>query len=136
MGKMNRFILCFIIVSVGFVSYAQNNVKVDVDERINQEMRMKNAQIDTNKMEGFRIQIYFGSDMRESIAAMSSFKAKYPDYNRQVYQLYQQPTWKIRVGNFYREIDAQKLLHELREFFPDAFVVKDEISLPPLPSID
>ena len=56
-----------------------------------------------------------------------------PEYAGQVYKLYQRPSWKIRVGNFYREIDAQELLQAVREFFPEAFVVSDKIELPDLP---
>ncbi len=133
MVKMPRIIYPLFILLFGLLSHAQSNIEIIIDEGINEELRMKNAGIDTTKMEGFRIQIFFGSDMRESQAAMSSFRARFPEYRTQVYQLYQQPAWKIRVGNFYREIDAQELLADLRRYYPDAFVVKDEIELPPLP---
>ena len=126
MVKMHRALLIMMLLAIGLMGYSQSNVEVIIDERINEELRMKNAAIDTNKMDGFRIQIFFGSDMRGSQAAMSSFKARYPEFRTQVYQLYQQPTWKIRVGNFYREIDAQELLADLRMYYPDAFVVRDE----------
>ncbi len=132
MEKMLKsgFILALLLCSQFIL--AQSNVELNVDERINQELRMKNAQIDTTKMPGFRIQIFFGSDMRSAQAAMGSFQARFPEYASQVYQLYQQPSWKVRVGNFYREIEAQELLAALRDYFPDAFVVKDDIELPPL----
>ncbi|MFY0643213.1 MAG: SPOR domain-containing protein [Bacteroidia bacterium] len=133
MLKLFSFImLCLISGNI----YAQGKVEIKIDERINEELRKKNASVDTTKMAGFRIQIFFGSDMRESQAAMGSFRARFPEYATQVYHLYQQPTWKVRVGNFYREIDAQELLSELRVYYPDAFVVKDEIELPPLPSVE
>lgn len=131
MAKTLKYSLIVLLSLIQHFAFSQN-VEINVDERLNQELRMKNAKVDTTKMEGFRIQIFFGSDMRTAQAAMSSFKAKYPDYASQVYQLYQQPTWKVRVGNYYREIDAQELLQALREHFPGAFVVRDEIELPPL----
>lgn len=134
MAKKLKLIITLAIVSLSNLAWSQSNVEVKVDERINEELRMKNAKIDTNALQGYRIQIFFGSDMKEAQAAMSSFRAKFPEYAKQVYQLYQQPSWKVRVGNFYREIEAQELLAKLREYYPDAFVVKDKIKLPPLPS--
>lgn len=134
--KMRRYLLSILILNFSLVVLAQTNVEVKVDERINEELRMKDAKVDTNALPGYRIQIFFGSNMRDAQAAMGSFRAKYPDYSSQVYQLYQQPSWKVRVGNFYREIEAQDLLNQVRKDFPDAFVVKDKIKLPPLPPVD
>lgn len=119
-----------------FTVQASAQVDVTIDERINEELRMKNAAVDTNRIKGYRVQIFFGSDMQSAEAAMSAFKAKFPEYANQVYRLYQQPSWKVRIGDFYREIEAQKLLNEVRKLYPDAFVVQDYIELPPLPTKD
>ncbi|MBT8326668.1 MAG: SPOR domain-containing protein, partial [Bacteroidia bacterium] len=65
-------------------------------------------------------------------ASKTKFRSSFPEYANRTYSLYQQPYWKIRVGDFYREIDAQKLLAEVRVKFPNAFVVRDYIKRPKL----
>ena len=133
MVRMPKAILIILMLLGSHQLFAQGVVELEVDERIMEELRMKNASVDTNKLQGYRIQIFFGSDMRQAQAAMGTFRARYPQYSDQVYQLYQQPSWKVRVGNFYREIEAQALLQDLLLHYPGAFVVRDEIELPPLP---
>ncbi len=130
MVKKLRILILFVILGVGASSQAQ--VTVDVPEQVNVELRMKNASIDTTKVSGYRIQIAFNSDMSKANKAKTKFQINFPDYSTRAYLLYQQPYWKLRVGDFYREIDAQKLLAEVREHFPDAFVVKDYVQRPKL----
>ncbi len=121
------------LVLVSFIGYQANaQVSIDIDESINQELRMKNARIDSSKISGYRIQIAFSSNMSQANAARSKFVSAFPEYSDRAYSLYQQPYWKVRVGDFYREIDAQKLLAEVREKFPNAFVVSDYVKRPKL----
>ena len=112
------------------VSSAQ--VSLDVPEQINEEVRMKNASIDSTRIPGYRIQIAFSNNMNTVKTARSKFVQTFPECSAEAYLLYQQPYWKLRVGDYYREIDAQKDLAKIREKFPKAFVVKDHIQRPPL----
>lgn len=126
MAKKLKLIL--FISGVFCLSYnSQAQVTLKIDETINEELRMKNARIDTTKVSGFRIQIAFSQNGSEAKNIMASFQNKFIE---EAYLLYQSPYWKVRVGNFYREIDAQKLLDEVRVYFPDAFMVKDNIHRP------
>ena len=78
------------------------------------------------KHDGYRIQLVFGS--RETVAeARSKYLAKY-DYSD--YQDYLPPNFRLRVGDFMNRIQAEKALRELREDFPDCYVVKDKIEVP------
>ena len=125
-------LLCFLTILLGTVQFSEAQVTVEIDERIEEQLRMKNAAIDTNRISGFRIQIAFSSNMSNAERSKSKFANKFPDISNRAYMLYQQPYWKVRVGDFKREIDAQKLLQELRVYFPDAFVVRDYIKRPML----
>ncbi len=128
MVKTRNTILFLVGMCIYCASSAQ--VTVHIDETINEQLRTKNAAIDTSKRVGFRIQIAFSTDQSNVNSTESEFKNTFPEYKDIVYSLYQQPYWKIRVGNFYREIDAQKMLQEVREHFPNSFVVKDNIQRP------
>jgi hypothetical protein len=108
-------------------SYGQvtlvNNLKID------QQLIIKNASVDTTKISGFRIQLAFNTDR----SFVENIKIKYTNYypeSKETYTIYQQPYWKLRVGNFYREIDALATLKQIREFFPNAFIVPDNIKRP------
>jgi hypothetical protein len=127
MAKILKIAFLF-FTCIGFYSQTNAQVTIKIDETINEQLRLKNARIDTTRISGYRIQIAFNSNMTEASKSKSSFDSKFPEYGS--YLLYQQPYWKVRVGNFYREIEAQKLLDEVRVYFPDAFVVKDNIHRP------
>jgi hypothetical protein len=132
MDKKLKLILSFIVL-FQFSAFAQKG-KVEIIEtpeiKIENERRI-NA-VDTAQIQGFRIQIYFGSDMYKADEQRNKFIAEHPEYAQQVYRKYERPYWKIRVGNFYREIDAQNLLLVLEKDFDSVFIVKDNIELPPL----
>lgn len=128
-AMVNQFkIILFVFGFIGISQVSLAQVTLKIDETINEELRMKNAKIDTTKVSGYRIQIAFSSNMSEASGGKNSFDSKFPKVGS--YLLYQQPYWKVRVGNFYREIDAQKLLDEIRIYFPDAFIVRDNIHRP------
>jgi len=123
-------VLLFFILGFELGGYAQVTIKID--ESINQQLRIKNARIDSTKLSGYRIQIAFNSDRSKAMSAKSKFINRFPEYSSRAYDLYQQPYWKVRVGDLYRQVDAQSLLKEIRVSFPDAFVVRDFIRRPKL----
>ena len=127
-NAMVKHLKIILIITCAFVySQSKAQVTLKIDETINEQLRIKNARIDTTKVSGFRIQIAFSQDGSEAKNIMASFQNKFTE---EAYLLYQSPYWKVRVGDFYREIEAQKLLEEVRSYFPDAFVVKDYIRRP------
>ncbi len=121
------------LVFFQFPTWAQQG-KIEIIEtpeiRIENEKRIE--AVDTTQIQGFRIQIYFGSDMYKADEQRNKFILEHPEYAEQVYRKYERPYWKIRVGNFYREIDAQNLLMILEKDFDSVFIVKDNLELPPL----
>lgn len=130
MVKKVKYTLLLCISMMAYTSYSQ--VVIEIDEAINEQLRMKNARIDTSKVDGYRIQISSDEDRGLVKSEEVKFNQEFATYNLKSYSLYQQPYWKIRVGDFYREIDAQELLQIIRISFPNAFVVKDYISRPVL----
>lgn len=108
------------------------NSKQDPDlvELVNLHIR-KNQQGGT--MPGFRIEIFFSSELNARLKAQSiknEFLAAYPDYN--VYITYISPDFKVRIGNFRTKNEALKVVNEIKIQFPKAFVVPDLIELPKL----
>ena len=130
MVKKVKYTLLVCLSLFACMSYGQVTIKID--ETINEQLRIKNASIDTTKITGYRIQIAFFTDRNQARLSENKFTVEFADYNVKTYSLYQQPYWTIRVGDYYHEIDAQQLLVDVRRIFPEAIVVKDYISRPPL----
>lgn len=80
---------------------------------------------------GYRVQIYFDSGNQSKKKAndvKTQFLAKKLDVP--CYLVYQAPNFKVRVGDFRSRYEAYKLYREIRNDFPSAYIVKDEISFP------
>jgi|GEM_PF-459201 len=125
-----RLIVLAIFTSVATLSLAQGEVKVKADPRLESELQKELDRNDSTDIKGYRIQIYFGNNRNDAEKLERKFKNLYPAYKKESYLQYYQPYWRVRVGNFYRIIDAQKLLHELTDDFENVLLVKDNIELP------
>jgi len=84
--------------------------------------------VDHKKNFGYRIQLFSGNSRWEAQKVKTDFLAKYTD-QKSPYLIYQQPNFKIRVGNYRDRLEANKFLEIYKVNFPSAFIVKDEIEL-------
>ncbi|WP_026897111.1 SPOR domain-containing protein [Daejeonella oryzae] len=76
---------------------------------------------------GFRVQIYSGNDRKEAYAEQTKFKVLYPAVG--AYISYEQPNYKIRVGDFRTRIEAEKFLNKLRPYYQSVFIFSERIYL-------
>ena len=76
---------------------------------------------------GFRIQLVFGN--RNTVNnAKSTF---YQNFNEiPLYESYLAPNFRLRVGDFITRLQAESELHKIREVFPSAYIVNDQINIP------
>ena len=79
-------------------------------------------------MPGFRVQVYYGSQRSKATETRTDVLKKFSSVP--AYIIYQQPNFKLRLGDFKTRIEAMKLLDEVRHDYPQAFIVKDEVKLP------
>lgn len=79
-------------------------------------------------MSGFRIQIYFGSERMKAQELKSQFNNDYPLIP--AYLIYQQPNFKVRVGDFKSRLEAVGFLRKIENDFTTTFIVPDEVKLP------
>ncbi len=85
----------------------------------------------TVRNNGFRIQIMNTRDVREA----ESYKRSFDDWASNVfpanfvftYVLYKQPFYRVHVGDFRSRNKAQEFANRVKERFPDAWVVIDQI---------
>ena len=103
--------------SVGTDYYEKPGLKVIERKFIEEHSRSKT-------MSGFRVQVFFGS-REEALRLKGEFLQLYPD--QKAFVSYQAPNFKLRVGNFRNQLDAEKFLHAIKEEFPSAYVVNDKV---------
>lgn len=113
---------------------SDNNIRFQQDDAIH-NLVLKH--IAKNKkdpgIEGYRIRIYsdLGTHARdESENVKAEFYEKFPEIP--VYREYDDPYYKVYVGDFRSKIEAIKSLKKIRKRYPSAFVVPDEINFPEL----
>jgi hypothetical protein len=108
-----------------------STVVITREERFDELVRKQKDQNMANQhMPGFRIQVYFGSIRQKASEVKLDFSSRFPEVP--VYLTYQQPNFKVRIGDYRSRIEAQKFLKDLEGLYPTSFIVPDEVKFPPL----
>jgi hypothetical protein len=79
---------------------------------------------------GFRIQIFSGSDRKTAYHVQSKFQNKFPDTH--TYLSYRDPNFKVKVGDFRSRLEAEKMVEEMKPAFGGLFIISEKINLPKL----
>lgn len=88
------------------------------------------------RLAGYRVQVFSDNNVRTAKAEAASkqrvISARFPQY--QTYVRYTSPYWRLKVGDFRTQQEANAAAEELRKAFPayskEIRVVRDRISLP------
>lgn len=81
----------------------------------------------TDKIPGFRIQVAssnsrFAIDEERELAKKELKRFK-------IHVIYDQPYYKLRLGDYKTRLEAMKYLQEILDVFSSAYIVKDEIKV-------
>lgn len=108
-----------------------------IDPTEEEEDRTEEATRPTGgRLAGYRVQVFSDNNVRTAKAEASSkqrvISARFPQY--QTYVRYNSPYWRLKVGDFRTQQEANAAAEELRKAFPayskEIRVVRDRISLP------
>ena len=97
---------------------------VAIDQKIN-EITKRNSSSRT--AQGFTIQVYSGTSREEASDAKSQVYKILPQSRPET--KYEQPIYRVRVGEFMDRLEAQNVYAELQEEFPQAIVIPSRIKL-------
>jgi SPOR domain len=82
---------------------------------------------------GFRIQVINSTDRRKVFAMKTRIYQEFPELKP--YLMYQAPNYKLKVGNFRTQEEAEDYQKQLSRLFPKGlYVIRDVIDIAPLPS--
>lgn len=118
------FLLVSAYLSAQTDSSSTNTVKVIKDSRIDDMVQTyKSSYILT----GYRIQIFSDNKKQPARDEKARFLSSFNSVK--AHEVYQQPFFKIRVGDFRTKLEAYKFQKEIMAQFPNSFIVKDEIEI-------
>jgi hypothetical protein len=122
-------------VQANRLSFASKPGKVVVhkDEHlttIEEFVRSGEGTVDGVKIDGYRVLIFFDMSKTTAEQQKALFITMYPEHK--AYVDYMAPNYRVRVGNFRTELEAEKLKQEILTTFPTSIVIADKIQLPDL----
>jgi len=134
-GKISLVTGCCFFIALLFtqVTNAQTRGKLEVvkDPRID-TLAAKRVELnkligaDATSANGYRVQIYTGSDRKEAYDTQAKFREQFPDIH--TYIIYSEPNFKVRAGDFRTRLDAEKLEEELKKWFTGMFIISEKIN--------
>lgn len=89
-----------------------------------------NLQVAQKAVNGYRIVIFMSNSQsarRDAVAAQENFSLLFPQ--EQSYLSYENPYFKVAVGNCTSQEEAIILLGRLRSSFPKAFIMRENINM-------
>ena len=107
--------------------------KISSNDHINNGLEKKLSQIryinsDIDKVMGYRILIYSGNNINKAQSEQSDVRIALSGTGYAATLDYEPPNYIVKVGEFISKLKAHKLLTDLKEDFPSAILVKEEIS--------
>ncbi len=132
MRKSIAICLSLFLAAQGF---AQRNLEAGSSVSIYSDFNLRfllNAHADKNKNaiydQGYRIHIMSSINREEVYSEKGKMLASFIDVP--FYIIYDQPYYKLRMGDYITKLEAIKQFNELIKVYPTSYIVKDEIRLP------
>ncbi len=108
----------------------------ETDDAVDEEEQARAVRTKSGKTVGYRVQIYADNNVRSAKAEARqrerALGQAFPAYD--TYVTYASPYWRLRVGDFRSQYDAEKAAAEIRKAFPryarEVRVVRDRINSP------
>ncbi len=131
---MKKVILLMSLCASFFSTVGQGKVEIFADSQLYEVVKIRyerkkaaDAKHDTLQVQGYRVQVYFSNDRKKAYAMKDKVVKLHPEYSNEVYVVYQSPNYKVRVGNYIKELEAKPLERLLAKSFENVFIVRDKV---------
>ncbi|HMC00633.1 MAG TPA: SPOR domain-containing protein [Flavobacteriaceae bacterium] len=112
---------CFLATSNAIIAQ-QGNVSINQDKDIEKLLAIKkqmNSSEDTS--DRYKIQVYSGN-INDAETAKSKVMTSYGNWKTSL--IFQTPNYKVWVGSFRTQLEADRALLKIKDKFPSAFILK------------
>ena len=114
--------LCVFLVLFSFSNtHSQVNISKNIQSLVDTSIFISKKQ----GVNGFKIQIYMGSDREEAEKIRKTFIKHYPRVK--IEYKHEAPYYKIRVGKYYSKRKAYRYLKKIRKKFRNSYLVNVKI---------
>ena len=121
---MRKIIIFFTIISLSYTTLIGQNGNIEINQSNKLDSIIKLKRELNSKIQNLRIQIFSGDrDNAEQI--IKEFIEIFNDTTADV--IYETPNYKVWVGNYYTQLEADKRLLEIRKKFRSAFIFRPEL---------
>lgn len=107
-----------------YLSEGLTNENERIDKAIGEIAAYNATQTDAP---GFRIQVFSGNSRGEFESAKGYLLQHFPEL--EIYESYSQPTYRIKVGDFLRRMDAEQYYSSLRSRFSSSKIMMETVNL-------
>ena len=120
---MRKIIIFFMIISLSSTTlFGQNgSIKINQSNKLDSIIKLKKEL--NSKIQNLRIQIYSG-DRENAEQIIQEFNEIFNDTTADI--IYETPNYKVWVGNYYTQLEADKRIIEIRKKFRSAFIFRPE----------
>lgn len=117
-----------ILFPIALFAQTGNTVEVSQSAEIAQLMNLYRAYNKKNDLaDGYRLQIMFSNGRNEAYNAKSKLYKQFP--RESCYVIYEQPYYKLRVGDYTNRFEATDMLNQMLSTYTGAFIVKDKVKI-------
>ena len=121
---MRKIIIFFTIISLSHTTLIGQNGNIEINQSNKLDSIIKLKKELNSKIQNLRIQIFNGDrDNAEQI--IKEFIEIFNDTTADI--MYETPNYKVWVGNYYTQLEADKRLLEIRKKFRSAFIFRPEL---------
>jgi hypothetical protein len=103
---------------------ARHAINEDLDNVLDSINRIYLSQ---KYIDGFTIQVYSGLDREAALDARKQLTTVLPELASEIQ--YSQPNFRVRAGNYFNRLDAQKDFVSIKRYFPNAIITPSRIAL-------
>lgn len=135
--KLIRYLFIIVLSLSARRLVAADTLVIKKDARLD-ILSQKQAQINkrtslmtsTGLFKGYRIQVISTPSREKAQQLKTEMMSRFPEHKS--YLLFQSPNFKVRIGNFLKREDAEKIRNQLNRLLPSGvYVVEDAIEYTP-----
>jgi len=122
MGKL-KIIFIILLANINSLSGQNGNAIINKSDKLDSIIKLKKEL--NSKIQNLRIQIYNG-DRTNAELIIKEYIDNFNDTTADI--IYETPNYKIWVGNYYTQLEADRNLIKIRKKFSSAFIFRPELT--------